>query len=105
MHPVCDGAPCLPVGIDVELIDRGALGAQRAFVVGAARIAFDVDDPVAFDLHERRTTDGAEWANTGDRLRIADAELLRLGASRRERRAEADESTDRRAGTRAGGHS
>src|SRR5439155_11671105 len=35
-----------PVRIHVELVDRRALRAERAFVVRAARIAFDVDDPI-----------------------------------------------------------
>src|SRR5438045_1843108 len=95
----------LAVWIDVELINRRALGAERAFVVRAARIALDVDDAVALHVHQRRASDGAERTDARHRLGVLDAERLRLGARRRERRSQSDQSADCGPGARAGGDS
>src|SRR5206468_12956812 len=74
-----------------------------ALVVRAAWIAFDVHDPVALDLHQRRAADGAEGADAGDRLRVSDAQLLGLRACRGECGAESYQATDGGAGTRTSG--
>src|SRR5206468_3716218 len=69
----------LAVRIDVELVNRRALRAERAFVVGAAGIAFDVDDAAVLHLDQRRAPDRAERTDARHRLRVPDAQLLRLG--------------------------
>src|SRR3989442_15230213 len=55
-----------------------SFGAQRTFVVRAARVAFDVDDAAALHLDQRRASDRAERTDGRHRLRLSDAQLLRL---------------------------
>src|SRR5206468_12101998 len=72
-------------------------------VVRAARIAFDVHDPVALHLYQRGAPHRAERADAGDRLRVSDAQLLGLRACRGECGAESHQPTDGGAGTRTSG--
>ena len=61
---VAPGARCStcvgPVGIDVQLVDGRALGAEGALVVRAARIALDVDDLAVDGVDERGAADRAD---------------------------------------------
>src|SRR3989441_11529482 len=84
-----------PVRVEVELVDRRALGAEGALVVRAARIAFDVDDLAVDGVDEGRTPDRAERANARRRLGVLDAQLLRPRHGRCQRHAEPDEPADR----------
>ena len=86
-----------PVGIDVELEDRRALGAERPFVVRAARIALDVDDLAVDGVDERGAADRAVGTDARRDLGVLDAQLLRLRDDRREVDARADQPAKRRA--------
>src|SRR2546426_12289280 len=83
------------VRVQVELVDRRALGAEGALVVRAARVAFDVDDLAVDGVDQGRTSDRAEGTNARRRLGVLDAQLLRPRHGRRERHAEPDEPADR----------
>src|SRR5439155_23088948 len=50
------------VRVQVELVDRGAFGAEGPLVVGAARVAFDVDDLAVDGVDEGGAPDRAERA-------------------------------------------
>ena len=41
-----------PVGVDVQLKNRRAFGAEGALVHGAAHVAFDVDDLAIYRVHQ-----------------------------------------------------
>ena len=59
--------------IDGQLKRVGAFGTERAFVDGTFRIAFDVDDPAAFDMNQLAAADRAIWADTGHRNGVANS--------------------------------
>lgn len=70
------------IGIDVQLEDGRSLRTECAFIVRAARVAFDVDD-LAFDrVDECCATYGAIRANARCNFRVFDPEFLRSGYSR-----------------------
>ena len=65
------------IGIDVELEDRRALGAKRAFVVRTARVALDVDDLPVDRVHQGGAAHGAVGAEAGGDLCVLDSQFLR----------------------------
>ena len=79
------------VGIDVELKDRRALGAERSLIVRTARIAFDVDDLAVDGVDERAAADRAIGTDARRDLGIFDSELL----GPRHNRAEIDPGADK----------
>ena len=62
--------------IDGQLKRAGALGTERAFVNGTFGIAFDVDDPAAFDMNQLAAPDGAVRADAGHRNGVANSGSL-----------------------------
>ena len=83
------------VRVDVELKDRRALGAERPFVVRAARVALDVDDLAVDGVDERAAADRAVGTDARRDLGIFDPELLSSGDNRSEIDAGADKSRQR----------
>src|SRR5262249_47015519 len=53
-----------PERIDGQLVDVGALGAERALADRAARVALDVDDPSALGVDVQATTHRTVRADT-----------------------------------------
>src|SRR5262245_6737110 len=64
------------VGVNVELEDRGSLGTERALVVRATRIAFDVNDLAVDGMDERPTPHRAIGKDDGRQLGIFDSWFL-----------------------------
>ena len=65
------------IGIDVELEDRRALGAEGALVVGTARVALDVDDLPIDRMNEGAAAHGAIGADARGDFGVLDPEFLR----------------------------
>ena len=84
-------------GIDVELKDRCALGAERPLVVWAARIALDVDDLAIDGMDQGAAAHRAIGADARRHLGIFDSELLGSRDSGSEIDAGADQASEGRA--------
>ena len=65
------------IGIDVELEDRRALGAEGALVVRTARIALDVDDLPIDRMNQGAAAHRAIGADAGSDFGVLDPEFLR----------------------------
>src|SRR5205823_9422368 len=89
------------VRVDVQLVDGGALGAQRALVVRAARITLDVRDLAVHRVDERGAAHRAIGTDARVRFRVLDPELRGRGQRGGEIGAETDEAAQ--CGGAAGG--
>src|SRR5262249_55528736 len=78
------------VGIHVQLEDGGSLGAERALVVRASRVAFDVHDLVIHGVDEGAAPYRAVGTDAGRHFRVLDPKLLGL----RDQRTEIDAGAD-----------
>ena len=73
-----------PVGVDVELVDGRALGAEGALVDGRVGIALDVEDGAILGVDHRVAADGAVGADAGVLLGLGDAQRPGAGLGRAE---------------------
>src|SRR5688572_28784231 len=89
------------VRVFVQLEGCRALRAERALVVRAARIPFDIDDLAALHVNQGRAAHRAERADAWHRGAVPDAQFLSPGARGGEAEPEADDAPERRAGAGA----
>ncbi len=71
-----------PVGVDVELVDGRALGAEGALVDGRVGIALDVEDGAILDVDQGVAADGAVGADAGVLLGLGDTQRPGAGLGR-----------------------
>src|SRR4029453_4798673 len=86
------------IGVHVELIDGRPLGAQGALVMGAAWIAFDVDDLSLDGMNERPAPHRAVRADARGDLGLLDPQLLRSRLGGGQAGSEPGEATERGTG-------
>ena len=73
-----------PVGVDVQLKNRRAFGAEGALVHGAAHVAFDVDDLAIYRVHQVPQPTAQYGHTLGNALaRVMRASTARATAGRR----------------------
>src|SRR5207249_427716 len=73
-------------------------GAERAFIVWTARVAFDIDDCAIDRMHERGASHGAVGADTRGHFGVLNAQVLGVRGGWCQVDAKANERADRRAG-------
>ena len=88
------------IGINVQLKDRRALGAESSLIVRAARIAFDIDDLAVDRMNQSAAADGAVRANAWSDLGAFDAQFLGARHGRAQGDAGTNQAAQRCAGTR-----